>query len=197
VLALGFAVSSAATGGPSRWLEFAERSRVQLATPLANHVGLATALSYDSRSRSELTRDSSLEDPMARWKEARRERFAERRLAFAAALVVFAALLARAAAGRPLWIGAALGAALVPVALELTGYYWSILLVLAFLGERRPAVGPTLCLFGVAGYAASEVWHWTDEIHVAISVLGVAFACLVVWLCRPGAEVTPGRVTSV
>jgi hypothetical protein len=189
VLALGFAVSSAATGGPSRWLEFAQRSRVQLATPLANHVGLVTALSYDASSRSELARDPSLEDPMARWKEARRERFAERRPVFAAILVAFGLLLARAATGQPLWIGAALGAAAVPVALELTGYYWSLLLILAFLGERRPAIGPALCLFGISGYAVSELWHWTDEIHVVVSVLGVALAFLAVWLCRPAAPV--------
>ncbi|HVN40403.1 MAG TPA: hypothetical protein VMW19_19745 [Myxococcota bacterium] len=189
VLALGFAVSSAATGGPSRWLEFAERSRVQLATPLANHVGLVTALSYDSRSRSELARNSSLEDPMAPWKEARRERFAERRPLFASIAVAFGLLLARAAAGQPLWIGAALGAALVPVALELTGYYWSLLLILAFLGERRPAIGPALCLFGISGYAASELWHWTDEIHVVVSVVGVALSFLAVWLCRPATHV--------
>ena len=184
-LALGFALSSAATGGPSRWLEFAERSRVQLATPLANHVGLVTALSYDAGARSELARDSSLEDPMARWKEARRERFAERRVVFAALVIAFAVLLARAAAAQPLWVGVALGAALVPVALELTGYYWSLLLVLAFLGERRPWIGPALCLFGISGYAVSELWHWTDEIHVVVSVLGVALAFFAVWLCRP------------
>jgi len=187
VLGLGFAVSSAASGGFSRWAEFAERSRVQLATPLANHVGLVTALSYDAAARSELARDSSLEDPMARWKEARRERFAERQPVFAAIVLAFGLLLARAAAGQPLWIGAALGAALVPVAVELTGYYWSLLLVLAFLGERRPAIGPALCLFGISGYAVSELWHWTDEIHVVVSVLGVALAFFAVWLCRPGA----------
>ena len=184
-LALGFAVSSAATGGPSRWLEFSERSRIQLATPLANHVGLVTALSYDPASRSAVARDPSLEDPMARWKEARRERFAERRGVFAAIVAAFGLLLARAAAGQPLWIGAALGAALVPVALELTGYYWSLLLILAFLGERRPALGPALCLFGISGYAVSELWHWTDEIHVAVSLLGVALSFAAVWLCRP------------
>ena len=185
VLAIGFAASSTATGGPSRWLEFAERSRVQLATPLANHVGLVTALSYDPRARSELARDSSLEDPMARWKDARRERFAERRPLFAAISVAFALLLARAAAGQPLWIGAALGAALVPVALELTGYYWSLLLIIAFLGERRPAIGPALLLFGISGYAVSELWHWTDEIHVIVSLLGVALSFFVVWVCTP------------
>jgi hypothetical protein len=188
MLLVGFAASSAATGGPSRWLEFAERSRVQLATPLANHVGLVTALSFDPAARSELARDTSLADPMERWKEARRARFAERRGLFGALVAGFAVLLARAAAGRPLWIGAILGAAGIPVALELTGYYWAVLLVLAFLGARRPSIGPVLCVFAASGYAVSEVWHWTDEIHAALSVLGVALAFYAVWLFRPGQE---------
>lgn len=187
VLAAGLAVSSLASGGPARWLEFAERSRVQLSTPLANHVGLVTALSFDPAARSEVARDTSLADPMEHWKEARRARFAERRWLFGALAAGFAVLLARAAAGRPLWVGAILGAAGIPVALELTGYYWSVLLLLAFLGARRPAIGPALCLFGVSGYAISELWHWTDEIHAAISVLGVALAFYAVWLFRPRA----------
>ena len=194
MLTVGFAVSSAATGGPSRWLEFAERSRVQLSTPLANHVGLVTALSFDPAARSELARDTSLADPMERWKEARRARFAERRWLFGALVAGFAVLLARAAAGQPLWIGAVLGAAGIPVALELTGYYWSALLVLAFLGARRPAIGPVLCVFAASGYAVSELWHWTDQIHTAISVLGVLLAFYAVWLFRPGTErVTPEK----
>ena len=191
-LALGFALSSAASGGPARWLEFAERSRVQLSTPLANHVGLVTALSYDPAARSELARDASLADPMQRWKVARRARFAERRVPFVAAVAAFALLLARAAAGQPLWVGAVLGATLIPVALELTAYYWSALLLLAFLGARRPAIGPALCAFGAAGFAISELWHWTDQIHVALSVLGVALAGFALWLARPGARVTSG-----
>src|SRR4029453_16028596 len=51
MLVAGLALSSAAAGGPARWLEFAQRSRVQLATPLANHVGLVTALSFDPAAR--------------------------------------------------------------------------------------------------------------------------------------------------
>jgi hypothetical protein len=189
MLAAGIAVSD---GGDWRWAAFAERSRVQLSTPLANHVGLVTALSFDPAARSQLARDTSLDDPMEPWKEARRARFAERRWLFGALAALFGVLLARAAAGRPLWIGAALGAAGIPVALELTGYYWSALLVLAFLAARRPALGPALCLFGASGYAVSELWHWTDQIHAAISVLGVLLAFFAVWLFRPrAAGVTP------
>jgi hypothetical protein len=187
-LALGVGLTALAPGGLATWPEFTERSRIHLGTPLANHVGLVTALSYDAEHRTQLARDPSLADPMQRWKEARRARFAERRPWWAGALLVFALLLARAARGEPLWVAAALGATLAPIALELTGYYWSLLLVLAFLGARRPACAAALCAFAAAGWGASELWHWTDQIHVAISWLGVALALACVGLLQPGAK---------
>lgn len=190
LVALG-AASSAAFGGPGVWREFAERSRVQLATPLANHVGLVTLLSYDPQLRSAVARDASLPDPMQRWKEARRARFAERRVLFAALVAGFALLLARAAGAAPLWVGAALGAALVPVALELTGYYWSVLLVTGLLAARNPGIGVALCGFAAAGWGVSELWHWTDQIHVAWSGLGVAYAVVCAGLATRAGRVTP------
>ena len=67
---------SVASHGSSAWSEFAENSRVHLSTPLANHVGLRTVLSYDASMRTELARDATLDDPMGPWKEARQARFA-------------------------------------------------------------------------------------------------------------------------
>jgi len=190
-LAVLGAVSSAVFGGPGVWREFAERSRVQLATPLANHVGLVTLLSYDPQRRSAVARDASLPDPMQRWKEARRARFAERRVLFGTLVVGFSVLLASAAGGAPLWVGAALGAALVPVALELTGYYWSLLLVTGLLAARTPSIGVALCGFTAAAWGASELWHWTDQIHVAWSALGVVFAVACAGLVLRARGVTP------
>ena len=66
--------------------------------------------------------------------------------------------------------------------------------MLAFLGARRPAIGPVLCVFAASGYAVSEVWHWTDQIHTAISVLGVLLAFYAAWLFRAGAGfITPEK----
>jgi len=192
-VALGVALSSAAAGGLSSWREFAEKSRTHLSTPLANHVGLATLLSFDSAQRSARSRDPSLADPMERWKEARRARFAERRMLFVALVAGFAVWLAHAAGRAPLWAGAALGVALIPVALELTAYYWSALLLLAFLGGRLPLLAALLCAFSAAGWAASELWHWTDEIHVALSALGALLAASVLLL----ETLRRGRVTRV
>jgi hypothetical protein len=196
-LVLGVGLTALAPGGLARWPEFVARSRVQLGTPLANHVGLITALSQDAAEPMRLARDPSLEDPMQPWKDARRAHFAERRGEFAAAAAAFLALFAWAAARQPFWLAAALGASLAPILFELTGYYWALLLVLAFPAVRRPACALLLCAFAAASWGASERWHWTDEIHVAISWLGVALAlgCVLLFVRAP--RVTPGTTTAV
>lgn len=173
-------LSAVATGGLGSWADFAANSRVHLDTPLANHVGLRTVLSYDAAQRTELAREPLAADPMGRWKQARRARYAQRRWLHAALVLGFALLVARAAARRELWVAAALGVALLPVAAELTGYYWSVLLVLALLMERTPVMGFLVCGFAALSWAIAEHWHWTDQIHVWQSVAGVALAVLAV-----------------
>jgi hypothetical protein len=166
--------------GPSAWREFAENSRVHLATPLANHVGLRTVLSYDPAMRTELARDASLDDPMQRWKDARSQRFARFAWLYAALVAGSGLLVARAAAGRPLWLAAVIGVAWIPIGAELTAYYWSVLLALAFLHERSPWLGAAVCGLSAAGWWVGNAWHWTDQIHVWLSVVTVAFCVLAV-----------------
>ena len=48
-------------------------------------------------------------------------------------------------ARQPEWVAAVLGVGLVPVATELTSYYYAMLLVFAFLWPRRPEIGVALC----------------------------------------------------
>jgi hypothetical protein len=132
-------------------------------------------LAYDPDMRTERARDASLEDPMQRWKEARKQRAEQRRGLFLALAVLFAGVVAWAGAGRPLWVGGVLGVALIPVTAELTAYYWSVLLALAFLARRHPWMAPALCALSVLGWAVASLWHWTDQIHVWLSVLTVAF----------------------
>jgi hypothetical protein len=183
-LALGLGLSAWA-GGASAWAEFADNSRVHLSTPLANHVGLRTVLSYDASMRTELARDPELADPMEPWKEARSAHFARYALLYGALVVGFAALVARAGAGQPLWVGAVLGVAWIPVGAELTAYYWSVLLALAFLMQRHAVMGAALCGLSALGWAIGHAWHWTDQIHVWLSVVTVAFSVFVVLLATP------------
>jgi hypothetical protein len=170
------------SGGTSAWREFADNSRLHLSTPLANHVGLATVLAYDPEMRSEVARDASLEDPMQPWKQARQRHFEQYRLLYGGLVVLFAALVGWAGAGQPLWVGGVLGVALVPIAAELTAYYWSLLLALSFPMRRHPILAPGVCALSALGWAVASVWHWTDQIHVWLSVLTVAFCAFTVRL---------------
>jgi hypothetical protein len=179
------------SGGFGTWRDFVENSRVHLDTPLANHGGLATVLAYDHTQRTELARDMMLDDPMQRWKEARRDQFAARRALFVALALGFALLVARGGAGRPLWLAAVLGVALIPVATELTAYYWSVLLILAFAMERTPIQGPALCGLAAVGWLIPGAWHWTDQIHVWLSVATVTFCVFTVLLATHADERPP------
>lgn len=185
------ALSAVATGGVSTWEAFAANSRVHLSTPLANHVGLRTVLSHDPDATLSVASDPDLPDPLTPWKQARRAQYARHALLHAALVAGFLVLVARAGAFRPAWVAATLGIATIPVALELTGYYWSVLLCLAFLHRRHPSVGAGLTGLAALQWAVAQVWHWTDEIHVWISVLTVAFCVYVVLLVTHRGDPTP------
>jgi hypothetical protein len=197
-LAVVLPLAAWSAGGFGAWRDFAANSRVHLATPLANHGGLATVLAYDHEQRTELARDMTLDDPMQRWKQARRDQFAAHRALFVALVLGFALLVARAGVGKPMWLAAVLGVALIPIATELTAYYWSVLLILAFPMERTPVQGPALCGLATVGWLIPGVWHWTDQIHVWLSVATVAFCVFTVLLATradtapPAAERSPG-----
>jgi len=192
-LAVALPLSALPTGSLRVWLDFAGRTRVMLATPLANHMGLATLLAHDPSGPAERALDASLDDPYAPWKEARQRRFASRRPLFALLVAAYLALLARAVAGLEAWEAAALGVGLVPVAAELTGYYYAVLAGLAPLALRRPMLGAALVALAALSWAIPEVWHYQDQISAAASaavlalVLGTTLACARRPSPRPGA----------
>ena len=182
-------LSGVAAGGLSAWAAFAENSRVLLGTPLRNHVGLRTLLAWDPRSTATKLEDQTLDDPYAPWKEARRRAFEARRPVFVACVLGFVVLLAAAVRREEDWSATVLALGLVPIALELTGYYWSVLVAYALLWERRPWIGPALCALSASGWwiagfgtppdetAFDEVFTWISLATVVFVVLATA-ACL-------------------
>jgi len=168
-------LSAVVAGGLGAWPAFVANSRLHVGTPLVNHVGLRTALSHDPASRAEQSFDSSADDPYTDWKAARRDTFARRRVVFAALVLAFAVLLARAAERHEDWGAAVLGIGLLPVAGEVTGYYYGILLGYAFLWPLRPGIGVALCALSCLSWLTVEIWHWTDSSLVATSLAATAF----------------------
>jgi hypothetical protein len=161
--------------GPDGWPEFVRNSRVHLDTPLQNHMGLPTLLAWQPDARLGVRSD----DPFAPWKEARRERFEQREPLFYALLVGYVLLLGWAVAGREPWLATVLGVGLIPVAGELTGYYYAVLLLLGLLWMRQPWVGVGLCALSAGGWMIASRWHAFDDIHALWSAAVLALVLAV------------------
>jgi len=180
LLAVGVMVplSAVAVGGLGTWSEFVANSRVHLATPLKNHVGLATLLAYDA---SHVERRVQGPDAVRRyqtWRDARHARFGERIWVYRACVLAFVVLLGLAVRDQPPWVAAVLGVGLIPVGFELTNYYYAVLLAYGLLSDLRPEVGVGLCGISALTWVIVDLWHWRDEIMVWASALVVACVVL-------------------
>ncbi|MFQ5415716.1 MAG: hypothetical protein ACE5FL_01585 [Myxococcota bacterium] len=176
--AVVFPLATWTHGGLDAWFDFVENSRVHLGTALKNHVGLATVLSYDP---SALDRLSSGGDPMERyeaWSAAREARFSERRWLHRAALMAFLVLISAAASRDERWVAAALGIGAIPMAFELTNYYYAILVGFAPLAARRREIGAALCGLSGLSWVIAGTFQWRDEIMTWCSAMVVFY---VVW----------------
>lgn len=168
------ALAVAGDGG----LAFVRNTQKHAATPLTNHMGLATALSYRPDRTVRALRSAPGHRPATLWprfKEARRA--AERQTWPVRALAVLAGLaLLWRARRHELWRVSALGLVLVPAALSLTCYYYVFAVALAVLAERRPAAGAALLAWCAASLAVGlflEPRVELDEAYAAQSALAV------------------------
>jgi len=178
LVAAGVIVSSTLLtyGGAHPWLEFAENSRVHIATPLKNHMGLPTVLAYDADAADRRIQKGTAIERYEEWRTARLERFAQQEALYWALLAAFVAFLAFAVRDQPDWIAAVLGIGLVPVAFELTNYYYAILLGYGLLLVRWKIVGAALCGVAALSWAIVEHWQWQDEIFTWCSVMVILLA---------------------
>ena len=172
-----FTLSLVVVGGVQPWLDFIDNSRTHLATPLKNHVGLKTVLAYDAEHADRLIRGGTAEDRYLEWRAAREARGAERVVSYWLLLAGFGTLLAFAVRDQPDWVAATLGIGLIPVAFELTNYYYAILLGYGLLVVRWPGVGPALLGLSALGWAIVDRRQWQDEIMVWASVSVLVFVC--------------------
>ena len=172
-----FTVSLVAVEGFEPWLEFVDNSRTHLATPLKNHVGLKTVLAYDADHVDRLIQGGTAEDRYLEWRAARESRGAERIALYCFLLTGFVILLMFAVRDQPDWVAATLGIGLIPVAFELTNYYYAILLGYGLLVLRWPGTGPALLGLSALGWVIVDRWQWQDEIMVWASVCVIGFVC--------------------
>ncbi len=89
-------------------------------------------------------KNDRLDDPWGPWKLARLHTFRERKVLFGIAALGFLTLLWFAVRGVEPWVACALSATMIAVGVELTCYYYSFLLVVALLYEKRKEAGAML-----------------------------------------------------
>jgi hypothetical protein len=162
-------------GGVRPWIEFVDNSRTDLGTPLKNHVGLRTIIAYDADAVDRKIQKGSAIERYEVWRTARHERFGERAAVYWIVLAAFAAFLAFAVRDQPDWVAGVLGIGLIPIAFELTNYYYAILLGYGLLCVRWKLAGAALCGVAALSWAIVERWQWQDEILTWCSGLVVLF----------------------
>jgi hypothetical protein len=133
LLALGilFPASLLATGGVSTYREFLTNSAKHVDTPLVNHMGLATLLSWDSDLTIAKLGAAHSEAAGYEWQDGRRRTFEARKPVFVLVSLALFGLLAMAVRGSEAWQAAVLGTVGVVVLFELTSYYYCFIALLA------------------------------------------------------------------
>ncbi len=169
-------LSLAVNGGPQSYRQFFANTVKHQGTPLTNHMGLRTVVSFRPAEIGRRLHSESAAEPWARWKEARLAAWHRSRGVAAGIALMALALVARGAVRqRELWIGAALGAAFIPFAVELTSYYFAFLVVPALLWTVRREAGIALLLLGAFGLFVSlsplaGMPTWRDEQYTLVAL---------------------------
>ncbi len=146
--ALGVAVlvplSLVETGGIQAYVHFKQNSEKHTSTPLTNYMGLRTVIAYAPSEAGKFLRNDRMEDPWGAWKLAKLRTFRERKVLFVVVAAGFLTLLWFAVRNTEPWVACALSATMIAVGVELTCYYYSFLIVVALLYEKRKEAGAML-----------------------------------------------------
>ncbi len=168
--------ASVAVCGTAAYPAFIANSKKHLATALTNNMGWKTVVAYQQSTRVTQLHDGSARDPFHAWKAMRLQVFEQRKVIFYLGLLGFLALITWSTRGKPDWIALALGAGLVPIASELTCYYYSFFLLFGFLWQRQRAIGVALLSLSALTCAIAGILGMEDEQFFWISILVVLFA---------------------
>jgi hypothetical protein len=133
LLAVGilFPASLWATGGISTYREFLANSAKHVDTPLANYMGLATLISWNSDLTLAKLDAARSEAGAGKWQDGRRSTFEARKPVFVLTALALFGLLAMAVRRSEAWEAAVLGTVCVIVLFELTSYYYCFVALLA------------------------------------------------------------------
>jgi hypothetical protein len=172
-------VGGGLAGGMEAWKEFAVNSEKHLATPQTNYMGLKTVISFEPSSRAAELRGFYVDTPWDTWTAARHRVFAGRQPLYWLLVFGFAALLIRAVRRQPAWTALILAVGLIPVATELTCYYYAVLLLYGLLSDDSPWIGAALCALSTFTSLVPALLHEDDEIYTTLSVATLLFVLAV------------------
>ena len=179
-------ISLATSGGIDGYRAFFRNSQKHVSTPLTNYMGWRTVVTYKERDAGRHLFSNRLADPWSDWKAARLRAFRDRKILYALGVLGFAALLWRAVRRVAVWEATALASVMIAAVPELTGYFYSFLIVPALLWASRRSAG--LALLAVAAVTGFIDWAptrffparppwiylqmstWLDEQYTAMSV---------------------------
>jgi Ca2+/Na+ antiporter len=162
--------ASIAVNGFEAHPEFLTNTLKHSETPLTNHMGLPTILSYRPSTVGRFTKDASLDDPWAKWKQVRKETKHDRRGLLAVLILGMFVLLALAGRRLASWAVLASSTILIIGFFELTCYYYSFVVLMAPLAIERLRYSVALILMVIAGLILQFFIGWYDEQYVAETV---------------------------
>ena len=178
-----------AGSGPETWRRFAQNTVKHSNTPLTNHMGLRTVLSWRPSTVGAKIVERGALDPWAKWKTTRLEKWHEAFPLFILLMLaaVAAVYLALRHTGPSVWLGAAFGIGFIPFGAELTNYYYCFLIGIGVLHVLKREVGLLIAALAAAtlfiNFAPfSFMSHELDEQYVAMSMASL-LAVSGIWWC--------------
>jgi Ca2+/Na+ antiporter len=190
--------ASVAINGVDAHPQFLSNTLKHAETPLTNHMGLPTVLSYAPSKVGRFTKDSSLDDPWAKWKQARKETKHDRRWLHRLALLGMFVLLALAGRRLAGWAVLAGSTILIIGFFELTCYYYSFAVLMAPLAIERLRYSVALILMVMTGLILQFFIGWYDEQYVweTVAVLLALTYILVDVVKEPLPESSPASAVT-
>lgn len=178
--------SSLATAGRAfdadSWRGFVDNSRKHYQSPSTNAVGLRPLVAFDPATRVSQTRDLWLDGPWDAWRQARLRTFERRAPLFWGLATLLVLALGLGARHRPAWEALALGVLVLPLALQLSSYYYAVLLLPGVLWLRHRGIGVALMATSLVTALSPAVFSEDDEIFAVVNVAVVGLAAgVAVW----------------
>jgi hypothetical protein len=206
-------LSLATSGGIEGYRAFIYNTNKHKETPLTNHMGLRTVVTYSPSEAGRSLQNSRLEDPWGTWKRAKVATFKRRFPLYLLFAAGFVGLLFAGLRTTEPWVACAMGSMMIAVGVELTCYYYSFLFATTFLYSKRKEAGaimlgvtaftgfidwaPTKYLPSTGPLAGLRISQWLDEQYMLMSVVTLVGFVWIMYLFaveQPAPQIAEARV---